>query len=62
MTWIDCFKEPMPRGERFILVKHKYGIDYIYFGSGCWRFCYSAAVVDDVMIQNITHWIDPKTI
>lgn len=51
--------KPLPRGEVKIVVEHKYGIDYIYFGSGAWRFCYTAREVENNfpdLIGSITHF------
>lgn len=60
MSWINCNNEPPPRGERYILAKHKYGIEYIYFGSGAWRYCYRGDLVDGEFLETVTHWLDPK--
>lgn len=59
-------ENPLPRGEVKIIVEHKYGIDYIYFGRGAWRFCYTGNEVErddfDGIIGNITHFYvyEPK--
>lgn len=56
---ISVKDKPLPRDGARILVVHKYGMDYIRFGSGAWRFCYTGREVDKEfpdMMGNITHY------
>ncbi len=58
VDWIPIDKQKMPL-EQFILVSHKYGVDYISFNSAAWRYCYSGTEVDSATLKNITHWCKP---
>jgi hypothetical protein len=58
IAWIDIRGNDMPL-ETFILVAHKYGIEYINFNMAAWRYCYSGDKVKSETLKLITHWCKP---
>lgn len=58
VDWISVKKDTIPL-EEFILVAHKYGVEYVSFNMAAWRYCYSGEKVDIQTIKNITHWCKP---
>ena len=58
MEWVSIDNQPMPL-EKDILVSHKYGIEAIHFFNGRWTYWYTQKLVDQKVLDTITHWMIP---
>jgi hypothetical protein len=62
LEWIDIKEKPL-RGideNDFVLVSHPYGVEYIYYQYGSYRYAYKGSAVSSELISSITHWCKPK--
>ncbi len=61
MKWVNIkdIKIPFEGIDKGILIAHKYGVEYVFWTAGIFKYCYSGKPVDQQVLDSMSHLCIP---